>query len=363
MCEKFFDGYARKNGGVGVRNNILVLYTVNCSAFVAKRACAAARAKGIPAQVIGNGSCFDSQVVINRMLRLIAHGNVGAVLVVGHGCEFIQAAPLAEFAHKQGKPVEVVMDQKLGTEKGIEAAAAALSRLWKGIRRAQREEIPLSRLVVGITQTAGSKYRSAAPLLGELSDRLVNLGAAVLTDGFDGDKANRDSILSRVRTEDGRQSMRTALDKLERFREVNGPVRGKSAYAGTGTAPFRGVLPVTMPPACPGLWFVDTLQDTNLESGFASASAADRAVDLITSGAHVVLLGLGNGAVVGTAVSPVVTVSADAELSSCFPDEIDCQAGHGRNDVPCDTLMDVIGGGQTVSERLGVMEGALRALA
>lgn len=78
MNELVFRGYLRPNGQARVRNIVLVLHTVNCSRHVAAKICAQAREEGIPAELIGNGTCFDEQTVINRMLRLIAHGNVGA---------------------------------------------------------------------------------------------------------------------------------------------------------------------------------------------------------------------------------------------------------------------------------------------
>ena len=34
-----WQGYARKNGAKGIRNRVLVIYTVKCSEFVARRIC------------------------------------------------------------------------------------------------------------------------------------------------------------------------------------------------------------------------------------------------------------------------------------------------------------------------------------
>ena len=155
MNELVFRGYLRPNGQAGVRNIVLVLHTVNCSRHVAAKICAQAREEGIPAELIGNGTCFDEQTVINRMLRLIAHGNVGAVLIVGHGCEFIQAAPLLEFAQSQQKPADVLMDQTLGTETSIVLGMEKIRALWDSVRTLARQPLPVSMLTAGLIGASG----------------------------------------------------------------------------------------------------------------------------------------------------------------------------------------------------------------
>ena len=183
MNELVFRGYLRPNGQAGVRNIVLVLHTVNCSRHVAAKICAQAREEGIPAELIGNGTCFDEQTVINRMLRLIAHGNVGAVLIVGHGCEFIQAAPLLEFAQSQQKPADVLMDQTLGTETSIVLGMEKIRALWDSVRTLARQPLPVSMLTAGLIGASGGAAAQAVCAFGAA---LLEQGGSVLISGSGG---------------------------------------------------------------------------------------------------------------------------------------------------------------------------------
>lgn len=58
----------RTDGRKGIRNLVLVIYTVECASFVA--------------HVIGFSGCYDNEYAIRLMLALARHPNVGAVLSV-----------------------------------------------------------------------------------------------------------------------------------------------------------------------------------------------------------------------------------------------------------------------------------------
>src|SRR5205085_11052095 len=85
-------GFLRSDGRKGVRNLVLVIYTVECAKHVAH-----AIARGEPdAHVIGFPGCYDNQYAIRLMLALARHPNVGAVLSVGLGCEYTQPEKIAK---------------------------------------------------------------------------------------------------------------------------------------------------------------------------------------------------------------------------------------------------------------------------
>ena len=79
-----WEGFLRPDGRKGVRNLVLVIYTVECAQFVAH-----AIAQGESnVHVIGFPGCYDNAYAIRLMLALARHPNVGAVLSVGLGCEY-----------------------------------------------------------------------------------------------------------------------------------------------------------------------------------------------------------------------------------------------------------------------------------
>ena len=78
-------GYARKNGGKGIRNRVLVIYTVKCAEFVAQQIVAKSGSTNV--ELLGFDGCTDNQYAVNLLISFIRHPNVGAVLAVGLGCE------------------------------------------------------------------------------------------------------------------------------------------------------------------------------------------------------------------------------------------------------------------------------------
>ena len=126
-----FHGYPRSDGSVGVRNYVLVVPTVICSAVVCERIAAA-----LPDTVValphlaGCGQLGpDMRMTHETLAAYCQHPNVGAVLVVALGCEQVVAQTLADAARRAGKPREIVAIQGEGgtlrtIAKGTRIAAA-----------------------------------------------------------------------------------------------------------------------------------------------------------------------------------------------------------------------------------------------
>src|SRR3954469_9813679 len=104
-----FLGYPRSDGRVGVRNHVLVVPTVICSAVVAERIAAAIAPVGaaLP-HLAGCGKLGpDMSLTHDTLAAYTRHPNVGAVIVVALGCEQVVAQKLAEAARQAGKPVRI----------------------------------------------------------------------------------------------------------------------------------------------------------------------------------------------------------------------------------------------------------------
>src|SRR5437763_15853592 len=98
----YWQGYQRTDGRKGVRNLVLVIYTVECASHVAH-----AIAQGEDdVHVIGFPGCYDNQYAVRLMLALGRHPNVGAVLAVGLGCESTRPDKIAQVIRDSGRPAE-----------------------------------------------------------------------------------------------------------------------------------------------------------------------------------------------------------------------------------------------------------------
>ena len=114
-------GYLRADGRKGIRNHVLVVYTVECASFVAQEA--ARRACSPDVEVVGFSGCTDNEYAVRLLIALIRHPNVGAVLAIGLGCEYTQPEWLAEIAQKEGKEASwMFIQNEGGTRRSIDKA-------------------------------------------------------------------------------------------------------------------------------------------------------------------------------------------------------------------------------------------------
>ncbi len=177
-------GYMRKDGRVGVRNALAVIPTVFCANHVAKNI--AARLEGAFAftHSLGCGQHGDDlEQTICTLEGIGKNPNMGAVLLVGLGCERIQTESLAERIRESGKPVEVFVIQKEGGSlRTIEKAVATGRDMVSHLFSQRRERFPMSKLCVGL-KCGGSDATSgisANPAVGVAADRLIAAGAVAL---------------------------------------------------------------------------------------------------------------------------------------------------------------------------------------
>ena len=123
-----FDGYLRANGRRGVRNWLVVAYTVYCAEHVARRIAEPFRLKGV--QLIGFDQCYPSDYGHDLMEKLLTHSNVGAVLLVSLGCEEFRRSDLLATVRASGREVRsIVIQETGGTEKSIEAGQTIISEI------------------------------------------------------------------------------------------------------------------------------------------------------------------------------------------------------------------------------------------
>ena len=66
--EKYsWQGYLRQDGRCGIRNHILVIYTVKCSEFVARKI--VENSDDLDVELIGFDGCTDNQYAVNLLIR------------------------------------------------------------------------------------------------------------------------------------------------------------------------------------------------------------------------------------------------------------------------------------------------------
>ena len=339
-----FMGYRRKDGKVGIRNEIWIIPTVGCVNDVAKalvkenQHLVSGSVEGLYAfpHPFGCSQTGDDHAQTRKLLAaLTRHPNAGAVLVLHLGCENLTHEQfVAELGEYDDNRVKVLTCQAVEDE--LEAGGEILKQLAAYAGSFSREEIPASELVIGM-KCGGSDGLSgitANPVVGRFSDKLVAMGGStVLTEvpemfgaeGFLIDRCVNEAVFHK------------AVDMINGFKSYflrhnevvyENPSPGNKAGGITtledkscgcvqkgGDAPIMDVISYGDPVVTKGL---------NMLYGPGNDLVSSTA--LTAAGAHMVLFTTGRGTPFG-APAPTMKIATNTPLATKKSGWIDFNAG------------------------------------
>ena len=381
---KFFQGYRRKSGGVGVRNEIWIIPTVGCVNNVAS-AIERATQKYMTDQIdgvcafphpYGCSQMGDDQNNTRQILAdLVNHPNAGGVLVLGLGCENSSIGELKKLLGNWD-PERTAFLECQSVPDELEAGKVLLRRLIDHAAKDVRCSIPASELVIGL-KCGGSDGLSgitANPLVGRIADRLVAMGGTALLAEVP-EMFGAEGVLFRRCADETVQKELPALvadfkDYFIRHGQVvyENPSPGNKAGGITtleekslgcvqkgGSSPICGVLSYGQRVQNRGLTVLQT-PGNDLVSTTALAAA----------GAHMVLFTTGRGTPFAGPV-PTLKISTNTALAQRKPRWIDFNAGtlvqgdswDDAAEALLDRVMATASGLATCSENLGYRELAI----
>ncbi len=378
-----WQGYKRKNGAPGIRNRVLVIYTVKCSEFVARRI---VEEIGDPdVELVGFDGCTDNQYAVNLLISLIRHPNIGAVLAVGLGCEYIQPEWLADIARKEEKPAHWLFIQEAGgTRAAVEQGSRMVREMQEKLKTVPRVEMGFRDLVVG-AECGGSDYTSGLAgnvVVGRFFDRLVDAGGTAIFEEIVEAVGLDQLLISRAANKQAAREIRYTYDKaLDYCRSVRQYSVSPGNFAGglssieeksmgavikSGSRPIEGVIKVSAVPAHGGLWLLDSTPDPYwMQFGITNPNDNEGLMDLISCGAHLVFLVTGRGNVVGSAVSPCIKITGNHKTFLHMQEDMDFDASPilrgeaSQSDMAlalARCVAETAAGKQTKSEALGHKE-------
>jgi altronate hydrolase len=319
------------------------------------------------------------------MLSLARHPNVGAVLAVGLGCEYTQPERLAEKVRESGRPAEwFYIQQSGGTTSSITKGKAIVGRMRDELKATPRVEMTLGDLIVG-AECGGSDATSGIagnPAVGAFFDRLVDSGGTAIFEEIVEMIGLRQVLVDRATNAAAAEQLAEAYDKAVAYcRDVRQcsispgnfaggitTIEEKSlgAFSKSGSRPIQGVIKVSQPPPCPGLWLLDSVPDPHfMQFGYTNPNDTEGIMDLIAAGSQIVLFITGRGSVIGSPVAPLVKITGNSQTYRNMADDIDFDAGRllsGERtmDELADELLELVvgvaSGELTKPERLGHRE-------
>ena len=181
---KTFMGYVRKNGEVGIRNEVWIVNTVGCVNKVAEKIAEKTGARFFP-HPFGCSQLGDDQVITQKILKgMVNHPNAAGVLVLGLGCENNNIEVFKEvLGEYDSERVKFLNTQDVEDE--IEEGVKIINELKEYASKFTRTKQPVSKLKLGLKCGGSDGYSgiTANPLVGRVSDKLISMGgSSVLTE-------------------------------------------------------------------------------------------------------------------------------------------------------------------------------------
>ena len=179
-----FLGYVRKNGQVGIRNDVWIVNTVGCVNKIAQTLAEKTGAKCFP-HPFGCSQLGDDQSVTQQILKgMVEHPNAGGVLVLGLGCENNNISVFQKVLGTWDENrVKFLNCQDVSDEIG--EGIRLIRQLQDYASQQKREPVSANRLVIGLKCGGSDGFSgiTANPLVGRVCDRLTAMGAScVLTE-------------------------------------------------------------------------------------------------------------------------------------------------------------------------------------
>ena len=378
-----FYGYRRPDGRVGVRNRVLILPASVCASDTAR----------IIAQQVEGAISFnnqqgcsqvgpDQQFTMDVMAGYAANPNIYGTVVVSLGCENCQMDLVtAAIRERTNKPMEQVIIQEAGgTLKAVEIAVRYAKQMVAEAALLQKEEFPLSELIVG-TECGGSDPTSglaANPAIGAMSDLVVKAGGTSILSETSEFIGAEHILARRAANKEVHDRIYEITTRFENhFHAVGEDVRAGNPSPGNkaggittleekslgcihkgGHSTINAVYDYAKQvKSKQGLVIMDT-------PGKDPASVAA----MVAGGAQVVVFSSGRGSPVGHPIVPVVKITGNKLTFAAMEDNIDFSAApliYGEKTVEelgedlLKMVIETACGKQTKAEALGFVETAI----
>lgn len=344
--DRFFKGFMRKNGEVGIRNEIWIVPTVGCVNGIAERLARQleqeTQLKGIDAihawhHNYGCSQLGDDHENTRKVLRDIClHPNAGAVLVLSLGCENNQPEDFMKmFGDYDRERIQLLVTQRVeGNE--VEEGMKILRKLYKTAAQDKREEVPVSKLRIGLKCGGSDGFSgiTANPLVGEFSDWLIAQGGTTILTEVPEMFGAETILMNRCQTADLFQKTVHLINNFKEYFLSHGEPVGENPSPGNkaggistledkalgctqkcGHAPVSGVLE-----------YAERLKTNGLNLLSAPGNDLVASTALAASGCQMVLFTTGRGTPFGTFV-PTMKISTNSQLFKSKQNWIDFNAG------------------------------------
>jgi altronate dehydratase len=315
------------------------------------------------------------ELTLRTLAGFIVNPNVGGVLCVDFGAEFLANETLRAYLKEHNYPLDALPHDFLSIqsfESGLERAAEIVTSWLPRVNECGREDLPITHLRLGL-QCGGSDAFSGVsgnPLIGILSrDTVAHGGSANLAETTELIGAES-YVLANVRDLATAQAF---LDKSKRYQEwaalhghtAEGNPSGGNNYRGLYNIAIKSIgaalkkNPATRldyvidfgePMTAPGFYFMDS-PGNDLESIAGQVAA----------GCNMILFSTGNGSITNFPFVPTIKIMTTTRRFELVRNEMDFNAGRYQDGEPLEDLgreafgqmLRIASGERSAGERAG----------
>lgn len=356
--DRTFNGYVRKNGEVGIRNEVWIVPTVGCVNGIAERLANRLRKEtgeeGVDAIYAWHHNFGCSQLSgdhenTRKVLRdIVLHPNAGAVLVLGLGCENNQPDKFEELLGDYDKErIKFMVAQKVEGDE-VEEGMKILHGLYDIAKEDKRTPCGLDKLRIGLKCGGSDGFSGITgnPLVGQLSDYVVAQGGTSILTEVPEMFGAETILMNRCETPELFEKTVSLINNFKEYFLSHGEPVGENPSPGNkaggistledkalgctqkcGRAPVSGVLE-----------YGDRLETTGLNLLSAPGNDLVAATALASAGCQMVLFTTGRGTPFGTFV-PTMKISTNSNLYNNKSNWIDFNAGELVDGTSMDDLV------------------------
>ena len=330
----FFWGYVRKNGDVGIRNDIWIVNTVGCVNKVAEKLASITGAKAF-SHPFGCSQLGDDQTTTQAILRgMVNHPNAGGVLVLGLGCENNNIDVFKKYLGEwDDQRVKFLNTQDF--EDDIAEGVRLIGELKEYASGFKREMVHISRLRVGLKCGGSDGFSgiTANPLVGRFCDKLVSFGGScALTEVPEMFGAEHLLMNRCVDTETFEKTVKLINDFKDYYTRYNqviyenpSPGNKKGGITTLEEKSLGCVQKGGLSPVVDVLTYGDRLEKNGLSLLNGPGNDIVACTNLMAAGVHIILFTTGRGTPLGTSV-PTVKIATNHSLAQRKTSWIDFDA-------------------------------------
>ncbi len=336
------NGYRRKDGSFGLRNKVIVIPSVHCANKCVEKI---ALANPLSVYITHQHGCSQLDYDAEQTKKVLAgHGsnaNVYGVLIVGLGCEVVQAKELAQRI-KEATPYKeveyLVIQEQGGVQKTIFKGIEIVKKMLENAQRVEKSQGSWADIVLG-TECGGSDSfsgLSANPALGAVSDFIIDNGGSIILAETTELIGAEHILAKRAINQEVRQRVYQVIGEYEKLvLDSKADIRGANPSPGNMAGGLSSIeeksLGCIYKAGSRGLVDVKDYAHPITQKGLTLMNTPGNDIEqlsgMVAGGCNLCIFTTGRGTPTGSPITPTIKLSSNTQTFLSMNDCIDLDAG------------------------------------